>query len=207
MSNKQRRSLSHEDVELWAHVTRGVKRLKRAPRKAVMKADMKGVQAATEHKPEKKTPAPPAKMSKVKKPAPMRPGLPAATPPPQKTAAGLPLVGLEAKAKRRLNRGQSDVAARIDLHGMRQQEAHAALNRFLANAHANDARLVLVITGKGRTASDGAYAGEREVGILRRMVPHWLSEPALRHIVLGYESATARHGGEGAIYVRIRKAG
>ena len=197
---KSRRPLTHEDAELWNYVTRGVQRLKRAQRRkeVLATATPAGEPGPIDASPKKQ---PPGKFNKVKATAP-RSAFP--TPAPAKPAQK-PLVPLEPKAKRKLGRGKMDVAARIDLHGMRQDEAHAALHRFLIDAHVADARLVLVITGKGKTASEGIHAGQREVGILRRMTPHWLSEPGLRSIVLGYEAATIRHGGDGAIYVRLRK--
>ncbi len=200
MISKSRRSLSHEDSELWDYVTRSVKRLKRAPRQTA------ATKAQTEITPEAvptatKRPAPPGKFSK---PKPAKLVQPAATKPAKSTQK--PLAPLEPREKRRLSRGQLDVAARIDWHGMRQHDAHAALNRFLTDAHATDARLVLVITGKGKTYSENPAGGEREAGVLRRMTPLWLGEPRLRSIVLGYETAAARHGGEGAIYVRLRRS-
>lgn len=189
---KTRRQLSHEEHELWTHVTKSVKRLKLAPRKIAPAATAVAENLAA---------AETGKTAKAKiTTAPVAAAKPVATKPALK-----PLVPLEPKTKRRLNRGQKDVAARIDLHGMRQHEAHDALRGFIIDAHANDARLVLVITGKGKTARGDGVMSEREVGVLRRMVPHWLSEPSLRHIVLGHEAATGRHGGEGALYVRIRK--
>jgi len=78
---------------------------------------------------------------------------------------------------------------------------------FLLDAQANGHGVVLVITGKGdpeRLAGLGAAFGEGR-GVLRRAVPLWLAEPDLRGVVLGFESAGRRHGGEGALYVRIRR--
>jgi DNA-nicking Smr family endonuclease len=99
--------------------------------------------------------------------------------------------------KRGVARGKQAIDARLDLHGMTQAQAHTALLRFLHNAHARDARLVLVITGKGRGG---------EPGVLRRHVPHWLSLPEFRSLVVGFEDAHIVHGGEGALYVRLRRA-
>jgi DNA-nicking Smr family endonuclease len=99
--------------------------------------------------------------------------------------------------KRGVVRGKQAIDARLDLHGLTQSEAHGALLRFLHNAQARDARLVLVITGKGRGG---------EPGVLRRQVPQWLGLPELRSLVVGFEDAGARHGGEGALYVRLRRA-
>jgi DNA-nicking Smr family endonuclease len=89
----------------------------------------------------------------------------------------------------------------LDLHGMTQADAHAALAHFLRGAQAQGARVVLVITGKGARA-DGEPS---ERGILRRQVPHWLESAALRPLVIGFESAGRGHGGAGALYVRLRR--
>jgi DNA-nicking Smr family endonuclease len=108
-----------------------------------------------------------------------------------------PLTPLSRRTKRGVVRGKQAIDARLDLHGLTQAQAHGALLRFLHNAHARDARLVLVITGKGRGS---------EPGVLRRQVPQWLGLPEFRALVLGFEDAGARHGGEGALYVRLRRA-
>ena len=95
--------------------------------------------------------------------------------------------------------------ARLDLHGMRQRDAHAALRRFLKAAQAKNYRHVLVITGKGAEpdAQRSFYAGE-ERGVLRQAVPHWLGQPDLADVVISYSEAPRRLGGEGALYVRVR---
>ena len=112
-----------------------------------------------------------------------------------------PLARLEKRTLRALVRGSAEIEGRIDLHGMRQIEAHGALNAFLHRAHHSGIKLVLVITGKG----SGTDSQGEERGVLRRLVPHWLADPGLRRIVLGYESAARGHGGEGALYVRLRR--
>ncbi len=94
---------------------------------------------------------------------------------------------------------------------MRQSEAHPALRRFLLKAHADGRRWVLVITGKGaprgrsEEPEDAGYGREEERGVLRRNVPRWLAEPELRAIVVGFTAAAIRHGGEGALYVQLRR--
>jgi DNA-nicking Smr family endonuclease len=102
------------------------------------------------------------------------------------------------------------IDARLDLHGMRQRDAHARLRAFLLDAHARGCRTVLVITGKGGESTQQDHLaramGEARRGVLRQGVPHWLEEPDLRAIVLSYTSASVRHGGEGALYVQLRKA-
>jgi DNA-nicking Smr family endonuclease len=89
---------------------------------------------------------------------------------------------------------------------MKQREAHAALRRFLKSAQAKGHRHVLVITGKGadRTASRSFYE-EEERGVLRQAVPQWLRLPDLAPIVVEFSAAPRRLGGEGALYVRLRR--
>jgi DNA-nicking Smr family endonuclease len=102
--------------------------------------------------------------------------------------------------KQRVARGKEALDGRLDLHGLTQSEAHATLLRFLRAASTRGARLVLVITGKG------ARAGDSERGVLRRQVPHWLGLPEFRALVVGFEDAHIAHGGEGALYVRVRRS-
>lgn len=124
-------------------------------------------------------------------------------PSPPGKSAPLPLAPLERRMRQRIARGRLEIDATVDLHGLRQDQAHATLLRFLSRARQNHARVVLVVTGKGRStgATEDNWA---ERGILRRMVPIWLAAPDLRHIVLGFEEATLTHGGSGALYVRLR---
>src|SRR5439155_27262320 len=102
--------------------------------------------------------------------------------------------------KQRVARAKEAIDGRLDLHGLTQSEAHAALLRFLRAASSRGARLVLVITGKGARAGDG------ERGVLKRQVPQWLGLPEFRALVVGFEEAHIAHGGEGALYVRVRRA-
>jgi len=108
-----------------------------------------------------------------------------------------PLAPLETRLRQRLARGRLAVDDTLDLHGYRQEEAHRMLRNFLARAQARGAKLVLVVTGKGRTAA--------EPGVLRRAVPLWLEAADLRSVVVGFGEATAIHGGSGALYVRLRR--
>jgi DNA-nicking Smr family endonuclease len=108
--------------------------------------------------------------------------------------------------RQKLARGSENIDARIDLHGMTQADAHAALAHFLRRAQHNGARVVLVITGKGaRNATSAGADPYAERGVLKRQVPHWLESAELRPFVVGFESATVGHGGAGALYVRVRK--
>lgn len=110
--------------------------------------------------------------------------------------------GLERQARLGLRRGRLQVEARIDLHGMVQAQAHAALTGFILGARAAGHAYVLVVTGKGGPGVPDAFA---ERGVLRRSVPHWLRAPELRGIVIGFEEAARHHGGSGALYVRLRR--
>src|SRR5262249_4997257 len=102
------------------------------------------------------------------------------------------LAPLDRREKQRVARGKAAIDARLDLHGHTQAEAHAALLRFLRHASDNGAKLVLVITGKS--------------GVLRQQVPHWLDLAEFRALVIGFDAAGVRHGGEGALYVRVRRS-
>jgi DNA-nicking Smr family endonuclease len=108
-----------------------------------------------------------------------------------------PLQRLDRRMRQRVARGREPIDARFDLHGLTQADAHAALSRFLHAASARGARLVLIITGKGT----------RSEGVLKRQVPLWLALPEFRDLVIGFEEAHAAHGGEGALYVRLRRRG
>ncbi|MFD6318328.1 Smr/MutS family protein [Methylorubrum thiocyanatum] len=123
-----------------------------------------------------------------------------AAPPP----TGAP--GLERRERRGLERGTLSIDARIDLHGLYQAEAHAALVGFLLRARAAGHARVLVVTGKGGESFGGQdRGGFAERGVLRRSVPHWLRGPELRGLVIGFEEAARHHGGAGALYVRLRR--
>jgi DNA-nicking Smr family endonuclease len=113
---------------------------------------------------------------------------------------------LDRQTSRQLEKGRLAVEARLDLHGMRQRDAHAALRRFLRSAQANGDRHVLVITGKGKeqVPAKSFYEEDRR-GVLREAVPGWLTGPELSDVVLSYSAAPRRLGGEGALYVRLRR--
>jgi DNA-nicking Smr family endonuclease len=113
---------------------------------------------------------------------------------------------LDRDTARKLETGRLPVEARLDLHGMRARNAHAALKRFLREAQGNGYRNVLVITGKGSAAKEAkSFYEEEERGVLRQSVPHWLSGAEFADLVISYASAPRRLGGEGALYVRLRK--
>lgn len=108
---------------------------------------------------------------------------------------------LDRRLRQRLARGLIRIDARIDLHGMSQAEAFAQLTAFLRRARSGGARIVLVITGKG--AARGPGMAPR--GVLRRQVPLWLSSAGLNEGVIAFAAAAPEHGGDGALYVRLRR--
>lgn len=118
-----------------------------------------------------------------------------------------PLIDLDRKARTRIARGRTPIDARVDLHGLRQHEAQDVLRGFIWRAHQSGHRTVLVITGKGTRQKDPhphAPPWAMGSGILRKAVPGWLSSPDMRAAVLSFEPASPSHGGDGALYVRLR---
>ena len=142
-------------------------------------------------------PAPKLAMPKSKAP-PSKAPAPVAPPParPHELTHGH-AVGIDKRQAERFRRGKTPIEGKIDLHGRTQQEAHDDLHHFLARAHASGKRMVLVITGKGITGSKS--------GVLKENVPRWLNEPTLRRHVLAFDYAEPQHGGEGALYVLLKR--
>lgn len=185
----RRRDLSDEEHALWAGIARSIKPLRPA------KATGRPIASPSQEnrRDETQQAAPKARAVPL---SPKR-----REPPP--AVRSPPLAPLDRRAKQRVARGRDAIDARIDLHGMTQRQAHAALLRFLHQVQAQDAKVVLVVTGKGVGKAD-PDRGER--GVLRRQVPLWLELPEFRHFVVGFGEAHASHGGQGAIYVRLRRA-
>jgi len=190
--------LSAEERALWEQAARTLKPLKGKGRvHAAQEKDAASVPPRAHDKPPAHRPAaaPPRHPITAAKTAPAPP----------------PLSGLDRRKARKVGAGRVEIEGRIDLHGMRQAEAHAALRRFLLRGYAEGRRWVLVITGKGaplrRGEDDAGLVGVRdeERGVLKRNVPRWLEEPELRAIIIGFTTAAIRHGGEGALYVQLRR--
>jgi len=178
---RRRRSLSEEERKLWESVARQVKPLRKGPR--LVKPHAVEVKSAA-----------------VAPLAPLRPQPPVKIAPPPKPQAPA-LAPIARRDRTKLSRGKVEIDARIDLHGMTQTRAHRALFGFLQRAHHEGFTFVLVITGKGKVG-----AADSERGVLRRQVPQWLALPEFRTLVVGFEEAHIGHGGEGALYVRVRRA-
>ena len=180
---RRKRGLSEEDRALWESVAKQVKPLRkrhRAAKPSVPSTDADGKAAP-------KSAASPKHVTPVRLVAPARPAPP-------------PLAPIGRRERSHLSRGRKEIDARLDLHGMTQTRAHRALFGFLQRAHHDGLTFVLVITGKGKIGA------ESERGVLRRQVPQWLGLPEFRSLVVGFEEAHIGHGGEGALYVRVRRA-
>jgi DNA-nicking Smr family endonuclease len=176
------RRLSDDERVLWKGVTRSIAPL----RKRTLPDAEDG-----------ERPAAPVAKARAR-PVPLPSTVPKTTP--AKPAAP-PLAALTRKTKKRIARGAHAIDGRLDLHGMTQAEAHDALFAFLRARQARGGRTVLVITGKGARGND--KGGGR--GVLKRMVPLWLGLPEFRGLIAGFESAAIGHGGDGALYVSLRK--
>jgi DNA-nicking Smr family endonuclease len=185
----RRRELSDEERDLWTGVARSVAPLHRPGRAAARSEGVGKPVAEKAHAPT------PSRLDRLRA---LVPKLPEPAKPPA-------LAPLGRRAKQRVARGRDPIDARIDLHGHTQKQAHAALFRFLQRAQADGARIVLVVTGKGGRRGDRGLGGEH--GVLKRQVPMWLSLPEFRPFIVGFEDAHVGHGGEGALYVRLRRPG
>jgi DNA-nicking Smr family endonuclease len=106
--------------------------------------------------------------------------------------------GIDKSTAKKLKKGGQRIEARIDLHGMTQVEAHRALDSFIDGAYHAAKRHVLVITGKG-LKPDGT------VGVIRAAVPRWLNEQPNRARVLAFTHAIPKDGGEGALYIMLKR--
>jgi DNA-nicking Smr family endonuclease len=117
--------------------------------------------------------------------------------------------GLDGRTAERLKRGTLEPDARIDLHGMTEAVAHDRLLTFLRNAQRQGAKLALVVTGKGiAQAEDAPFDMElhqRSRGVLKSAVPRWLNERDFAGLIAATRTAHKRHGGDGALYVYLRK--
>lgn len=180
---RRKRGLSEEERALWESVAKQVKPLRK--RQRTSKPPVVPVEADSK--------AASRPVASPRHAAPQRIVAPSKPEPP-------PLAPIGRRERSHLSRGRKEIDARLDLHGMTQTRAHRALFGFLQRAHHDGLTFVLIITGKGKIGP------ESERGVLRRQVPQWLGLPEFRSLVVGFEEAHIGHGGEGALYVRVRRA-
>ena len=191
-TKKKQPLISEADQKLWREWSQGLTPIEKSKNDRAILPDIKPAQVASG--------------PQVERPITKPKNQPIAAAPTQTS----PLAKFDEKTRRQLRSGHIEVSDRIDLHGMRQRDAHQELSRFLVSAQARGHRWVLVITGKGGPTDLESRMrpwlgnSQNERGVLRQNVPKWLSEPDLRQVVLSYSTAGPRHGGDGAIYVRLR---
>lgn len=191
------RTPSSADAALWAEVVRGVHPLpgRRRQAPALQEAGPRPV-------------AEPASARPVKGARETRPAESVTARNPRVAARGL--TGLDKRRADRLRRGEIEIEARLDLHGMTQAAAHRALDAFLGGALAAGRRCVLVITGKGSAREAAARPGTRLVlgerqGVLRAMLPRWIDEGPYAARIVALQPAHRKHGGGGAFYIYLRR--
>lgn len=198
-----RKLVVDEDADVWSYTAQSIEPLKKVKGRFHPASERAG---EVQPRPRVKADAEPVKAK------PLKPAAVKVTPSPEppKPKAPPPIAAFDRKKVRKIRSGQVDIEARIDLHGMRQDEAHVALVSFLHRCQGKGQRWVLVITGKGKVSDrddDAPFdmTRQRERGVLKRNVPRWLDEPGLRSLVVSYTLAAIQHGGDGALYVHLRK--
>ncbi len=180
---RRKRHLSEEERALWESVARQTKPLRKKPRAAKTET--------APHDPQRGVAEKRCRVAKTTHPASTFEGDEA-----RRAAAGAARTPRAFAIVARAERDRSP--ARSAWHDADPRAR--ALSGFLHRAHLDGLTFVLVITGKGKMGA------ESERGVLRRQVPQWLSQPEFRTLVVGFEEAHIGHGGEGALYVRIRRS-
>lgn len=182
------RALSKAEKDLWTHVTKDITRstIDDAPFVAALEQLTDYVEPAKKRSPRIRTTIAPVELT-----PPPRPASPPALAPGQMDM-------MDKRTARRLKRGQLGIDARLDLHGHVQATAHRALESFLERSFYDGDRTVLVITGKGNR-------GTGQVGVLKEAVPRWLNQAPIRDWVTGFSYAAVKDGGDGALYIRIKR--
>ncbi|MEM7643396.1 MAG: Smr/MutS family protein [Pseudomonadota bacterium] len=190
-----RRRLSSEDREVWARYSRTTEPLDHRPR------------APDPHQPVDDSfptrpiaPIRPFSLGDKAKPHGLSHSL---APSIREEVAGHPL-RMDAKAHKRMRSGKLRPEGKLDLHGMTLDRAHPALIRFVLDGHAQGKRLLLIVTGKGKSKPSVGPMPNR-LGVLKHQVPQWLRMPPLSNVVLQIDEAHRSHGGSGAYYVYLRR--
>lgn len=200
MSRKSRRGLGTEDLEIWGRVAQSTRPLHKEalPRRAALLVDPPAAPEPAPAKPK------PVFEGRILRPDPRTPQPRHDVSQPLSVALRTAPVAMDKRQFHRMTRGKLDPDARIDLHGMTLAQAHGALNAFILRAQAKGLRLVLVITGKGKSVADDGPIPRRP-GALKHDVPQWLRMAPLAGAVLELREAHVKHGGAGAYYVYLRR--
>ncbi|MGH1464056.1 MAG: Smr/MutS family protein [Cognatishimia sp.] len=195
----KKRGLTSEDKELWRRVSETTERLQTAPLRPEPQAKRKPMPLpdAVQSKPVRIDPFEIG--AKSKKPSQSHQLMPSIS----ERVAAQP-VQMDKKAFGKMKRGKLVPESKIDLHGMTLDQAHPALVGFIMRAYADGQRLVLVITGKGKSRDDFGPIPVRR-GVLKHQVPQWLTMAPLRQVVMQVTEAHLKHGGSGAYYIYLRR--
>ncbi len=187
------RGLSHDEAELWSRVAATVKPLKRAVPAKLLKAVAVPLVAVV----------PVAAPKKIKGRVP--PASATVQQPVINAASSLAhdKAGLDSHWERRLARTGTAPDFTLDLHGCNLAQAHVRLDHGLLQAKAMGARLVLLITGKPRPVAAADRAETR--GAIRAKVLDWLAAGPHASDIAAVRPAARRHGGEGALYLVLRR--
>lgn len=184
------RGLSPEEAALWRRDAATVTPLHPKPVAAPIVTTLQETSA----------PLPPPKRVKGRMPSPRVVQTPIATP-----SRPLTTNGLDSTWDRKLTKGTIDPDVTIDLHGMTLAMAHDRLNGGIAQALAMGARVILLIAGKHRPHGDHDLRGERR-GAIRAKLLDWLAASPHASRIAAVRAAQPRHGGDGAVYIVLRKA-
>jgi len=112
---------------------------------------------------------------------------------------------LDRALERKLKQGKITPDGKIDLHGMNQQQAHAALNNYIENAYNRQKKYILVITGKGKSQASAEDWITPSQGVLKQKLPHWIKQAPLKRFIIDAVPAHIKHGGGGAFYLILKK--
>ncbi len=113
--------------------------------------------------------------------------------------------GIDRSTLKKFSKEEFPVEAVLDLHGKTEKNAFELVRNFITNAYMQNKRCIMIITGKGN------YHKEQEEdifavrGILKNSVPNWLNTPELRPLILSYRHPSEARGGNGALYILLRR--
>ncbi len=198
---RRRRSLTEDDLELWRRVARSTTPLEKRPAPPAQlpaAPARKDVHTDPGHD---TAPLTPFQLGQTRRTEAQGHDL---SPTIERSLATTPL-RMDKKTFGKLKKGKMRPERKLDLHGMTLAEAHPRLNTFIRSAHADGCRLVIVVTGKGKSGRDDGGPIPTPRGVLRHQVPGWLHAPMLRPFVLQVTDAHLRHGGSGAYYVYLTR--
>ncbi len=190
---KSRVGLSDEEKKLWQKITEGIVKLdnNRAPTPMVKRSAFHLSRSDFFEYDSLKTP------NFIKAPA------------ASLTEQNFMLKDLDHSWNQKLRKGKVRPDGKIDLHGMTENRAYDALQRYIKEAYGRHKRLILVVTGKGRMISDygdtSSFDYDRGTGILKKNVPRWLSQGEIAPYIVSYYTANRQDGGEGALYVVLKR--